>query len=121
MYGFRKTGATEQPQDRVWVACAPEPLTARDVAGGSAWKFNAMISSAYLVRKPASPSELKRFFDQRIIPAAIDAAGCLDMGIAKVTREIQRNPKIGLGLALGLALSVLVAISHNSGRARRSF
>jgi hypothetical protein len=118
MYGFRKTGAMEQPQDRVWVACAPEPLTARDVAGVSAWN-NAMVSSAYLVRKPASPSELKRFFDQRIIPAAIDGAGCLDMGIAKVTREFRRNPKIGLGLALGLG--ALVAISFSSRRARRSF
>ena len=80
-----------------------------------------MTSSAYLVRKPASPSELKRFFNQQIMPAAIDGAGFLDMGIAKVTREIRRNPKIGLGLALGLALGVLVAISHDSRRARRSF
>ena len=113
MYGFRKTGAMEQPQDRVWVACAPEPLTARDVAGVSAWKINAMVSSAYLVRKPAPPSELKRFFNQQIMPAAIDGAGFLDMGIAKVTREIRRNPNIGLGLALGLALGVLVAISSS--------
>ena len=79
-----------------------------------------MVSSAYLVRKPASPSELKRFFDQRIIPAAIDGAGCLDMGIAKVTHAFRRNPKIGSGVALGLALGALVAISHNSRRARRS-
>jgi hypothetical protein len=93
-------------------------LTAPDVASVSAWKINAMVSSAYLVRKPASPSELKRFFDQRIIPAAIDGAGCLDMGIAKVASEFRRRPKIGLGLSL--ALGALVAISLSSRRARRS-
>jgi hypothetical protein len=82
-------------------------------------EINAMVSSAYLVRKPASPSELKRFFDQRIIPAAIDGAGCVDMGIGRVVREFRRNPKIGLGLSL--ALGALVAISLRSRRARRRF
>jgi hypothetical protein len=78
-----------------------------------------MVSSAYLVRKPAPPSALKRFFDQRMIPAAIDGAGCLDMGITKVTREFRRDPKIALGLTL--ALGAVVAISFRSRRARRSF
>jgi len=85
--------------------------------GVYAGEIKAMVSSAYLVRKPAAPSELKRFFDQRIIPAAIDGAGCLDMGIANVTRQFRHNPKMGLGLALG----ALVTISLVSRRARRSF
>jgi hypothetical protein len=98
-------------------------LTAPDVAGASAWEFDAMVSSAYLVRKPAPPSALKQFFDQRMMPAAIDGAACLDMGITKVTREFRRDPKIALGLALALALALgaVVAISLRSRRAWRMF
>lgn len=80
-------------------------------------EINAMVSSTYLVRKPASPSVLKRFFDQRIMPAAIDGAGCLDMGITKVTGEFRRDPKLSVGLAL--ALGALLAIRLSSRRARR--
>jgi hypothetical protein len=66
-----------------------------------------MISSSYLHRKPAPPSDLKRFFDQRIMPAAIDGAACLDMGLVKTGEQMRRNPAIALGLTA--AMGVLLA------------
>ena len=75
-----------------------------------------MVSSSYLACKPAPPSELKRFFNQKIIPVAIDGAACLDIGFAHVVRQLRRNPKTGSGLALGMG--ILLAVRHN---ARRTF
>jgi hypothetical protein len=63
-----------------------------------------MVSSSYLVRKPAPPSDLKRFFDQRIMPAAIDGAARLDMGLVKISEQMRRNPAMALGLAVGMGV-----------------
>ena len=73
-----------------------------------------MVSSSYLLRKPAAPSGFKQFFDQRILPAAIDGAACLDMGIAGAGRQLRRNPVLGLGLAL--AAGAFFAIAFRSRR-----
>ena len=73
-----------------------------------------MVSSSYLSRKPAAPSGLKQFFDRRILPAVIDGAACVDMGIAGAGRELRRNPVLSLGLALGVGTFIAIAC-----RARR--
>ena len=65
-----------------------------------------MVSSSYLVRKQIRPSALKRFFDQRIIPVAIDGAACLDIGFANAVHRLRRNPKTGLALGVGILLAV---------------
>jgi hypothetical protein len=74
-----------------------------------------MVSSSYLLRKPAAPSGLKQFFDQRILPAAIDGAACLDVGIASAGRELRRNPVLSLGLALGAGAFIAVAFRPRRG------
>jgi hypothetical protein len=68
-----------------------------------------MVSSSYLTRKPAAPSGLKQFFDRRILPAAIDGAACVDMGIAGAGRQLRRNPVLSLVLALGAGAFFAVA------------
>jgi hypothetical protein len=75
-----------------------------------------MISSSYLRPKAAAPPGLKQFFDQRIMPAAIDGAACLDLGIAGAGRQLRRNPGAGLGLMLGMG--VFLAVAFRARRAR---
>jgi hypothetical protein len=65
-----------------------------------------MVSTTYLERKPAGPSPLKRFFDQRVMPVAIDAAACLDIGVANAGRQMRRTPMLGLALLLGIGVLV---------------
>jgi hypothetical protein len=63
-----------------------------------------MVSSSYLHRSPSPPSDLKRFFDQRIMPAAIDGAACLDMGLARTAEHMRRNPAMALAVAAGVGV-----------------
>jgi len=63
-----------------------------------------MIRSSYLVRESAPPSDLKRFFDQRIMPATIDVAAFLDISLARTAGQMRRNPVMALGLAIGLGV-----------------
>jgi hypothetical protein len=73
-------------------------------------KVMAMVSSSYLNRKPAPPSELKRFFDQRVMPMAIDGAASLEIGVASAGRRLRRSPAMSLGLALGMAVLLAFVI-----------
>jgi hypothetical protein len=50
------------------------------------------------------PSDLKRFFNQRIMPVAIDGVACLDMRINRTVELVQRNPAMALGLAAGIGI-----------------
>jgi hypothetical protein len=73
-------------------------------------KVTAMVSSSYLNRKPAPPSELKRFFDQKIMPMAIDGAASLEVGVASAGRHLRRNPAMSLALALGMGILLAFVI-----------
>jgi hypothetical protein len=75
-----------------------------------------MINSSYLHRKPAPPSDLKRFFDQRIMPAAIDGAACLDMGLVKTGEQMRRNPAMALGLSAGMGVLLVAWLSPRRPR-----
>jgi hypothetical protein len=73
-------------------------------------KVMTMVSSSYLDRKPAPPSGLKRFFDQRVIPMAIDGAAGLEIGVASAGRHLRRNPAMSLGLALGMGILLALVV-----------
>jgi hypothetical protein len=75
-----------------------------------------MVGSIYRRRKPGPPSALKLFFDQRIMPMAIDGAASLEMGAASAGRYLRRNPAMSLGLALGMGI-LLGSWSGRVGRA----
>jgi len=102
----------------VGVASAPEPLTAADVAEiMSSTRYRRNGQQQLFDRKPAPPSALKRFFDQRIMPAAIDGAACLDMGLLKTAEHMRRNPAMALGVVTGMG--VLLAVVAQTARARK--
>jgi hypothetical protein len=69
-----------------------------------------VVGSSYPRRRPDPPSAVKLFFDQRIMPMAIDAAASLDMGIARAGKNLQRNPAIGFGLALGMGVLLALVV-----------
>jgi hypothetical protein len=75
-----------------------------------------MVSSNYLLRKPTPPSDLKRFFDQRIMPVAIDGAACLDIGLAKTVEHVRRNPAVALGLAAGMGVLLAAWLGPRGSR-----
>jgi hypothetical protein len=53
---------------------------------------------------------LKRYFSQRIMPAAIDAAGGAESVVERVAEQTRRRPSLVLGCALvcGFLLPVLL-------------
>jgi len=71
-----------------------------------------MVSSHYLLRKTEAPSGLKQFLDQRVIPATIDGAACVDMALVNASQRIRQNPVMAIGLALGIGASLAFAFRH---------
>jgi hypothetical protein len=78
-----------------------------------------MVNSSYFNRKPPAPSALKRFFDQRVVPMAIDGAACLDIGFANAGRQVRRNPMLGVGVAVGVGILVAAALQPRRPRSVR--
>jgi hypothetical protein len=73
-------------------------------------EVTAMVGSSYLHRKPNPPSGLKLFFDQRIMPMAIDGAASLEVGVASAGEHLRRNPGSSLGLALGMGILIALVV-----------
>ena len=63
-----------------------------------------MVGRAYLLAKRRPPTALKRAIDQRMIPAAIDAAGALEAVLERISVSATRQPITALGAAFGLGL-----------------
>lgn len=62
----------------------------------------AMVSQAYMLEKPSGPSPIKVFFDQKVIPAAINAAGDVEGLLEHVAIRARRAPFASLAAALGI-------------------
>jgi hypothetical protein len=77
-----------------------------------------MVSKPYLLREPPPPGELKRFFDQRIIPAAIDRAAWLDMGMLKTYQHMRRNPATAFGVATAMGVLLVACLKPRRARNR---
>ncbi len=77
-----------------------------------------MLSPDYLLDKTPPPSALRQFFDQQVLPVAIDAAGSLEALLEDVARATRRRPVAALGIAFASAF----LLSALAGRrpARRS-
>jgi hypothetical protein len=73
-----------------------------------------MVAHDYLLDKPPAPSKLQRLLTQRIVPGAIDAAGCVEAGLEHISEVTKRQPAVGLGLAVGLGF-LLSAMNPRSG------
>jgi hypothetical protein len=69
-----------------------------------------MVSPKYLAGKTTVPSRFKRFFDRRVLPVAIDAAGSVEAVLEGVACRARRQPAVALGLACSASflLSMLI-------------
>jgi hypothetical protein len=81
----------EEPGAAAKVTSAPQP-------SGTA----AMVGASYLVDKPAGPSAPRRFFNQRILPPAIDAAAKVEAVAERAAQGARRSPLAALGIAFGI-------------------
>jgi hypothetical protein len=63
----------------------------------------------YHLDRPPPPAELKRYFNQRVIPIVIDVAGHVESALERLAVQTRRQPTLVLGLALsaGFLLSAL--------------
>ncbi len=69
-----------------------------------------MVTQAYMTSRPSAPSMLQLFFDQRVIPVAIDAAAGLDRGAAVLADRARKAPLRACLLAglMGFATGVVL-------------
>lgn len=59
-----------------------------------------MVSEAYLQDRPGPPLAARRFFDQQVIPAAIDAAAAVEALAERLAVQVRRAPAPVLGAVL---------------------
>ena len=69
-----------------------------------------MVDVSYLIDKPPPPSGLHSFFNQRVIPAAIDAAGTVESAVYELGEQARAQPVTSLlaAGALGLVAGAIV-------------
>ncbi len=65
-----------------------------------------MVDKSYMEAKPAPPSALKQYFDQVVMPVAIDMAGSVEAGLERVAVSVKQRPATTLGAALVLGAAV---------------
>lgn len=77
-----------------------------------------MVSVSYMIDKPGAPSELRTYVNQRVIPAAIDAAGAVESAVYELGEKVRAQPATTLLTAGALGL-VLGAFVFSLNRRRR--
>lgn len=77
-----------------------------------------MVSQSYVLEKPPPPSAAKVFFDQRVMPVAIDAAGAVEARVERLAGHARRQPIVAVSVAIGVGvlLSMLMGRARGSGR-----
>ena len=81
-----------------------------------------MVDRSYLTGRSPPPGAAKLFLDQKLIPALIDAAGCVEQGVERTALLGRRAPLAGLALGLGAGLAgglLLRAACRGVGPRRR--
>ncbi len=70
-----------------------------------------MVSRDYMLKKGAGPSGAKVFLDQKVVPAAINAAGAVEGVLELLAVRVRRMPVAALAAALGTGtLVTLLAV-----------
>lgn len=69
-----------------------------------------MVDRGYLLDKPAPPSPVMVFIDQKVIPVAIDAAGTAEVALNQMFVATRKRPFTGLGIALSLGYLAAVLL-----------
>jgi hypothetical protein len=73
-----------------------------------------MTRPGYLVDKPAAPSAAARYFNQRVLPVAIDSLGGIEAGLEAVAQRTRRQPGTALAIACGLGFLATVLARRRS-------
>jgi hypothetical protein len=60
-----------------------------------------MVSIDYMIAKPPPPSAMRRLFNQRAMPVAIDAAMRVEDAVHMLGQNTRQRPILALSLAVG--------------------
>lgn len=74
-------------------------------------EVSLVVGRDYLLKKPSGPSSPKLFFDTQVVPAAVNAAGSLEVALDGAARRLGVRPSVLVaGGAALLSLVVLRAV-----------
>lgn len=76
-----------------------------------------MVTNSYMLDKPRRPSDLRRAFDQQVLPLVIDALGGVEQVVEQLALRTRRQPTMVLGMAAGAG--VLLSLLAVPRRRRR--
>lgn len=65
-----------------------------------------MVDQGYMLEKPTGPGPWKVYFDQRVFPLLIDAAGAVEGVVEQVTVGTRARPATALGVALAVGCGI---------------
>ncbi|MGI4745723.1 MAG: hypothetical protein ACRYGI_07860 [Janthinobacterium lividum] len=69
-----------------------------------------MVSQAYMLEKPSGPSPIKVWFDQKVIPVVINAAGDVEGLLERVAIGARKAPIASLAAALGVGTLLTLCV-----------
>jgi hypothetical protein len=69
-----------------------------------------VVSVSDMIDDPGSPAGFRRFFNRRVVPPAIDAAGAVESAIHELSERVRAQPAASLlaAGALGFVAGTLV-------------
>ncbi len=77
-----------------------------------------MVSNEYMTGRPSPPSEMKRFVDQQVFPAAINGAAAIERSAQLLSERTRSQP---LGFCVGaMAIGFIWGMSIAGHRRRRN-
>ena len=78
-----------------------------------------MIGRDYLLKKPAGPSKPKLFFDTKVVPVAVNAAGRLEVALDHASVRTGLRPSVILAGVLTTLLLALLSLLRGRARTTR--
>lgn len=80
-----------------------------------------LVDRDYILEKPRGPSVPKKFFDQRVVPLAVDASGALEVALVRAADRSGVRPYIILSVSLAaLTLSALAVLRRKPAHGANS-
>ena len=73
-----------------------------------------MVDESYMLERPAPPSRLKVFVDQRATPVAIDAFANVEILLERAAVGTRARPMQALGLAVGAGFLITMMMTRRS-------
>ena len=78
-----------------------------------------MVGRDYMLKKGSGPSAPKLFLDTRVVPAAVNAAGGLEVALDRAARRLGIRPSLLLAGMAGLLSLGLVRLATAAARPER--